>query len=529
MPDGRKPTYLRAIRITVNVSAENLNRPAHRAGSIINKGLSKAWSVFRQELVMNSPRLRKHTLSLCLATAAAGACAVANAAFFQLVENNASGLGSANAGGAAIAEDASTVWYNPAGMTRLRGTQFTIAGHYIQPSTKFDASANLSPALGGGAISGEGTGDAGEAALVPNAYYTRPISEKLFFGFGMTVPFGLATDYDDDWVGRYHANRSEIQTINLNAALAYKVSDVLSLGGGINYQMLEATLTQAVDYGSLCALAAAPCAAPGANDGDASVTADDDAWGFNVGAMWELSPASRIGLAYRSKMKYALSGEANYTAPSAQAEAVALGVAGIEDADVSADVTLPATFSVSMFQQLTPTVALLGDVTRTFWSDLPELRIDFDSGQADSVVTLDLEDVQRYSVGLVFTPPGAWMYRAGIALDQTPTPNAERRTARLPDADRKWLALGAGYKSSDAMTIDFSYVYIRADDAEIDKSAGVDPAGEDFLIGSQHEPERTVESIRSVPPACQTDTRGAGVSTVRRRYVGGLDLGRCRA
>ena len=411
----------------------------------------------------------------------------AHAAFFQLAENSPAGLGNAFAGGAAIAEDASTVWYNPAGLTRLNGSQMVVGGHFIVPSLKFSkTSANRATAIGGGAISGGDGGDAGESALVPNFYYARRIDDRLSVGLGLNAPFGLATDYDDDWVGRYHANRSEIMTINVNPALAYKVTDQFSVGAGLNYQKLDATLTQSVDYGSICLLAGSPpgCGAtPGANDGDAKIEADDDAWGFNVGALWQLSDATRLGLAYRSRMKYGLEGSFDVTAPNPVAGGAGGAVAGLVDSGLRANITLPETISLSLYQALSSTWALMADITRTRWSRLPELRIDFDSSQADSVVTLNLEDVNRYSVGATYTPGGSWSYRFGVALDQTPTPDEVVRTPRLPDEDRLWVAFGAGYKPNDTMSFDISYVYIKVDDAAINKNAGA-PGNENFLRGS---------------------------------------------
>jgi len=426
-------------------------------------------------------------MAVAAAVALAALCQPASAAFFQLQENSTSGLGNAFAGGAASAEDASTVWYNPAGMTRLSGSQFVFAAHGIDPSIKFSkTSANLTPLVLGGAISGGEGGDAGERALVPNIYYTQQLSSSLFLGLGLNAPFGLATDYDDSWVGRYHARHSEIKTVNFNTALGFKVNEQFSIGGGINYQKIDATLTQAIDYGSICALAGVgACTAPGANDGSANVTADDTTWGFNLGLLWQPLDTTRVGLAYRSKMKYTLTGNSTVTAPSPTAAAVGASAPfNIVDAGVKVNATLPATLSISASHQIGSGWAVMGDITRTYWSKLPELRIDFDSNQDDSVVTLGLKDVNRYSVGTTFAPGGAWTYRAGIALDQSPTPNDANRTPRLPDANRKWLALGVGYKHSDAVTFDFGYVYIKVDDAGIDKTAGTNTKGENFLRGS---------------------------------------------
>lgn len=440
--------------------------------------------------------IRARALSFVVASAFVGISAPAHAAFFQLAENNASGLGNAYAGGAAIADDASTVWYNPAGMTRLSGQQFVAAGHFIQPSTEFDKdSANVHAAAGGGAINGGEGGDAGESAIVPNLYYTRQFSSQLFFGLGINAPFGLATDYEDDWVGRYHALRSEITSVNINPAVAFKVNEAVSLGAGVSVQYIEANLTQAVDFGTACLLAqalgqvaAGTCTAlslqPQQDDGHADITADDTSLGYNLGVLWNITDATRLGLAYRSQIKHEVKGDADFDTPNAGAATFASG-AGLVDTDASANVTLPATLSLSVFHQINPQWAVMGDVTQTRWSSLPELRIEFGSSASDSVVTLDLENAYRYAVGATFAPGGAWTYRAGVARDETPTPNASVRTARLPDADRTWIALGAGFQPSPSLVFDFGFVHIKADDAEIDKSlSDAENAARGSLVGT---------------------------------------------
>lgn len=431
-----------------------------------------------------------------LAAAVAGIGTPAGAAFFQLAENNASGLGNAFAGGAAIAEDASTVWYNPAGMTRLNGQQFVVGGHFINPS--FKANVNSASAITGSPISGGG-GDAGESALVPNLYYTRPITGDFSIGAGINAPFGLATEYDSTWAGRYHALRSEITTVNVNFAGAYKLDNVLSVGAGINYQKLDAELTQAIDFATICSLAGAGpnavCGAgggfnPAANplDGKAKITADSDAWGYNLGLLSQPSNDLRVGVAYRSKMKHALSGDFDRTLPvtgnvlvDGTVGAVAGGL-GLVNSGLKADVTLPSTLSVSLFRQVGSQWALMADVTRTNWSSLPELRIDFDSTQGDSVVSLKLKSVYRYSIGTTYKPGGAWVFRGGIALDQSPVVDQADSTPRLPDADRLWFALGAGIQASPTLSFDVGYVYIKVDDPRVRKTAT--PTNENLSRGN---------------------------------------------
>jgi long-chain fatty acid transport protein len=451
-------------------------------------------------------RTRRLLRQSALAAAIAAISAPASAAFFALAENSASGIGNAFAGGAAIAEDASTVWFNPAGMTRFTRPQVVVAGHFIQPSfTATVNSASAAALLGGSPISGGAGSDPGEAAVVPNIYYTHPITNSFSLGAGINAPFGLATEYDSTWAGRYHAVRSEIKTVNVNLAGAYKLNNAVSAGVGVNYQKLDAELTQKIDFATLCnaAGAAAVCgsAAPPANggpynpntnpnDGDAKVKADSTAWGYNLGLLFQPDTDTRWGLAYRSKMKHTLSGNSDITLPVTGNALVDGTVGGIAvnpnfrlvDQGAKSDVTLPASWSVSSYGKVSDQLALMIDVTRTYWSALPELRIKFDSGP-DSVVTLNLKDTFRLSLGTNYQVNSSWVLRAGLALDQSPVTTTADRTPRLPDADSTWYALGAGFQPNQALSFDFGYVYIKVNDSNVTKTAGA-PGTENFARGN---------------------------------------------
>jgi len=429
---------------------------------------------------MKSPTYRFLQKS-ALAAAIAGISAPASAAFFALAEQSASGMGTAFAGGAAIAEDASTVWYNPAGMTRLDRPQLVVAGHYIDLNIKtnvISASSVQGIPIGGGAGKSPG-----ESAFVPNFYYTHPITKEFSVGAGVNAPFGLATEYDSTWAGRYHAIKSEIKAINYNVSGAYKFNDALSGGVGVDYQHFKAELTQAVDFTTICNVlgAAAACGgaapAPGPfnvttnpNDGNAKVTADSNAWGYNLGLLAQLPNDFRVGVAYRSKMKQSLSGNFDITTP-ANVPGGVLAATGLVNSGAKADVTLPASISVSAYQQVGPQWAIMADITRTNWSSIPELRIKFDSGQQDSVVTLNLIDSYRYSVGATYKPNDAWILRGGLAYDQSPVTNPQDTSPRLPDGDRTWIAIGAGLKASPNLNFDFGYAYIHVQGTQVRKTA----------------------------------------------------------
>ncbi|UCD79163.1 MAG: outer membrane protein transport protein [Desulfobacterales bacterium] len=394
----------------------------------------------------------------------------ASAGGFLLFEQGVKGLGNAFAGGGAVAEDASTIFFNPAGLTRLPGSQIALAGYYILPQAEYNNhSATVSPALpvvGGTPLSGGDGGDAGESAFLANFYYAQEITQKFHAGLGVTVPFGLGTDYDRDWVGRYHGVKSELHTIDINPSVAYRVNKWLSLGGGISAQYAEAKLTNAVDFGTIGFIGGAGTL-PQSLDGFTKLKADDWGWRWNVGILVEPTDNLRIGLAYRSNIDYTLKGDAKFEIP-AGAEAIARG-AGLANTDVKSDVTFPGHASLSAYWRIHDKFAVMGDIFWTNWSEMNELFIELDTGR-NVVTTLDWEDTFRFALGGSYYPNQNWTWRAGIAYDQTPVPNDELRTPRIPDNDRIWATVGLSYTFSKSFGIDIAYAHVFVDDPKIRKS-----------------------------------------------------------
>jgi long-chain fatty acid transport protein len=368
-------------------------------------------------------------------------------------------------------------------MTRIAGPQLIIGGSYIHPS--FTANVLSASTVTGTPIGGGG-GDAGANAFVPNIYGTYPLTNRLSVGAAVNAPFGLVTTYPDTWAGRYYALRSDIKTVNINLAAAFKVHDAVSLGVGINHQNVDAELTQAVDFTTLCNAGAilgipgaAACGAGGGfvqpgnpNDGNAKVTAKGDAWGYNAGILARLG-AARVGLAYRSEIKYKLDGSFDITAPANVPNALLTNPNfRLVDSSAHTDVTLPSTLSLSAVFETQGPWTFMADVTRTNWHVLPELRIKLDSGASDQVVTLNLKDVYRYSTGVTYRASDKWVLRAGVALDRSPVPSATDRTPRLPDSDRRWVSVGAGLRASQSVYFDFAYTYVRLADSSVQKTDG---------------------------------------------------------
>jgi long-chain fatty acid transport protein len=425
--------------------------------------------------------MRKQLLRLSIASAFSVAGTSAHASGFALWEQGASGLGNAYAGNAAVAEDASTVWWNPAGMARLgSGKHLAFAGEMIIPSTKFSNNGSTAAAASNPARVGDG-GDAGSSAFVPQVFFAMDLNPRWNLGVAVTVPFGLKTEYDSDWIGRFQGVKSEVKTYNINPAVSYKLSDTASLGFGVSYQHGEIDLVSGVNYagvafgaGGAALLTAA--GGPGV-EGQNSTSLDGDAWGFNVGGLFDLSSATRLGVHYRSSLDYSLKGTTSFSGVPTAFGAVPALAAATSNGDVKLDLKTPATASVSIAHKLNEKVELLGDVTWTEWSKITQLPLMRTSGAA-SGQTLDtlrfnFDDTWRVSFGVNYKYNGPWTLKAGVAYDQSPVPSAQDRSVRLPDSDRYWLSMGASYRVNQASRFDVGYTYVMVKDADIhnDQSA----------------------------------------------------------
>ena len=362
----------------------------------------------------------------------------AYAAGFALIEQSGSGMGNAFAGGSAVAEDASTVYFNPAGMTYIEGTQLVGALHLIKPTAEFNNNGSIAGA--GKPLGGSG-GDAGDLAFIPNAYFKMDYSGTIKLGVGVNAPFGLKTEYENGWIGRFQALKSEVKTVNINPAVAFKVNDQLSLGFGVSAMWAQATLTRAVNIGLA--------------ESSVHIKGEDWGFGYNLGAIYQATPDTRIGMAYRSKVDQHLEGDAKFGAALAA-----------NNTSVKASIALPETFSVSAFSKIIDTWDVMGDVTWTHWSRFKELLIDFSNAVPDSRTVENWDNTMRYSIGANYHYSDTIKLRAGLAYDEEAISD-EFRTARIPGNDRKWVSLGANWKLAANSSVDVGYSHLFISDASI--------------------------------------------------------------
>ena len=407
---------------------------------------------------------------------------ISQAAGFALIEQSGSGMGNAYAGGSAIAEDASTIFFNPAGMTYIQGTQAVGAIHLVKPNAEFNNVGSVA-GLGAGPfpsrpLGGEG-GNAGDLAFLPNMYFKTDLNENIKLGIGVSAPFGLKTEYDDDWLGRFQAVKSDLKTININPAIAFKVNDQLSLGFGLSAMWAQAELTSAVNLVR--------------GEGFSKVKGDDWGYGFNLGAIYQATADTRIGVSYRSKVNQSLEGDVKFKRPAVPLSAAAL--AATANSDVTADVTLPETFSVSAFSHLNDTWDLMGDVTWTRWSRFQELAVYRDSGALLTKTEENWDNTMRYSVGVNYKYSDVLKLRAGLAYDEEAISD-KFRTARIPGNDRKWLALGVGWQVMPTTKLDVGYAHLFISDTKIDDNQNAPPASRRGHVKGEYEGSVDILSLQ---------------------------------
>ena len=403
--------------------------------------------------------LRRMCLPMCLWAGPAAAAGIA------IMEQSVRELGWSFAGAATATEDGSAVYFNPGAMAGNHGGMFTGAGYLIIPSTRFsDRGSRSSPASGGAPLTGNEGGNGGVTTWIPNLYFVQQLSERWVFGLGVNSPFGVHSEYDPAWKGRYQAIESLISSVNVNPSLAIRLGEGFSIGAGINVQYFRARLTNAIDFGSVCAAASglSACARSGLlpqqADGFLRVEGDSVGVGYDLGVLFQPTSATRLGVSYRSGIEQSLSGDADYSLP---AQALPLAGGGrFADSKVTAPVRLPDSLLFGFHQALGERWTLTGDALWTHWSRIDALTIRFSSSGGVSRERMDWRDTWRGAVGLSYQPLPATTLRAGLAYDQSPISRASLRSPRIPDSDRVWLTAGISYRVAAEVTVHAAYAHL---------------------------------------------------------------------
>lgn len=384
--------------------------------------------------------------------ATAGVVSLSNnvmAAAFQLWEQDAASIGNYHAGVAATADDASTAWYNPAGLVRIKNQQFVLGADSVLTDVRFKGTIGVNT-LGPQLYTT--TAQGGGYNFVPFGHFAAPISDRVVFGFSADAPFGLKTDYGNDTMARYAATLTSLRVIDVTPSLGVAITDNFSVGAGVDYQRLSANFDLT-----------AGLMAPGTYDTQIHNEGNNTAYGYHLGGLIQFSPSTRLGVSYHSKVTHHVKGNSTFIGRLAN------NFDGGKQTsyNLMTHVTLPATTTVSLFHEINPKWDIMGSVSYTQWSVLKDLILQNASGIINgsssttitSVIPENYHNSWNYSVGANFHPYDKWIIRTGIGYDQTPTSN-HYRNLQLPDSDRVAFALGSHYQASKTVGLDAGWTHV---------------------------------------------------------------------
>ncbi|EGR3977016.1 aromatic hydrocarbon degradation protein [Vibrio cholerae] len=396
-------------------------------------------------------KTNKTLLSCAVAFGLASVSTFTQAAGFQLAEYSATGLGRAYAGEAAMADNASAQWRNPAMLTYLEGTQVSAGAIYVNPNVDVEGTVNHAQ-LGKTHAS---SNDFAHDAVIPNFYLSHQLNEQMALGFALGTNYGMETDLGTEFAASHFGNQASVISKEANLNIAYQILPQLSIGGGVRYVMGEG------HFGAT---------APAKNLIRHPVTnnvmtlpkgttlkymeGEDNSWGWQVGSAWQINQNHRVGFAYKSEVVMDFEGHA---------EGVSYG--SYKPGMMS--VTLPATAELASFQQLNDQWAIHASINWTDWSSFKELTAVFPE-KSDLIKSENWEDNYRFALGTTYQYDAKLALRAGVAYD-TSAVDDKNRTATIPETDRTWVSVGGSYVATPQLTLDAGFTYIFAKDATINE------------------------------------------------------------
>jgi long-chain fatty acid transport protein len=395
----------------------------------------------------------------------------AQAAGYALKEQSATAQGNAFAGATSAAEDVSHMFFNPAALGWVDDVQLQAVATLVAPRSELEG-AEASTVLGTPIAGRDRDDDIGENAVLPSFYAAAPLPAGFRVGLGVNVPFGLETRYPDGWVGRYHAVRSKLKTVNINPAVAWRPVDWAAAGVGFQAQYADGTLSNAVDFGTIGAVSGVPGSVPGGQDGFARLDGDDWAYGWTAGMLLQPLPSTRFGIGYRSEIRHTLRGDVDFSGDDTGIANLIRGATGaFADTDADLNLRTPGSLSFGVHHDLTERVAVMAEAQWTDWSVFDQLTIKFDNpAQPDSVTEEEWHDSWFFALGTTFRPTDQVTLRAGLAFDESPVKD-RFRTPRIPDENRYWLSLSAGWRPVAWASLDAAFTYILVEDSEVDLAA----------------------------------------------------------
>jgi long-chain fatty acid transport protein len=414
--------------------------------------------------------------SLALAVAAALTLPMrAEAGSFQLPTDNAAGWARANAGGSLFANDPTAVYNNPAAMAFFTGPvlQSTMTG--IRPSASFQGQFRDEQ---GQPVSGNNPNGFGKFIPFPNLAYAAPINDHLTLGASLTVPYGLVSEYNPSWQGRYFGTKTSLQSIAMSFSAGFKFNDEFSVGFGVVGQRTKAQLNTVLDTtGTAAALFGFPVAGPPqSQDVQLNVTLKKSfAFGYFAGLEFKPTTQDSIGLSFHSRINQTLGGHYRLYGSATGKNLIVLGPQLFPNAGLpmlnpngdSAQATLdtPAFASLDWLHMFSDRFSLAASLKWTGWSSFKSLAL---TSHGNSLVALPekYRNSWQYSVGGDYKLTDQWTLRGGVGYDETPT-NIISRDPRIPDGSRRLIGFGVGYQASEHLTVDVGYQHQFVKDAPV--------------------------------------------------------------
>ena len=381
----------------------------------------------------------------------------AMAAGFHLREQSAAAQGNAYAGATAGAEDNTYAYYNVAGLTRHAGTSFTGGATYIAPKA---SAYNIRDE--------QGNRDADvhnvvHAAISPNFTISHQVNDKWFIGLAGNSPFGMITKYDKDWAGSDHGITSDVKTATFTPMTAYKATDKLSLGAGLQIQYLWAHLTSSHS----------PSYTAVVTENGNSLAA-----GYQLGALYELNEKTRFGVGFRSEVHHKIKGKMKSTGsalsmhPDPQIAGAGAYVDSLLNQSIKVNLNTPAMLSFGAYHDINERLAVMAEYQRVFWSSFQDLTFKSRYGHNKegynyiARVNEKWRDTNFFAVGLSYMLDDQWKLRLGLAYDQSAV-RVQHRTPRIPDSDRIWYTAGLSYQYNEKLTFNLGYTFIQAHKAHL--------------------------------------------------------------
>jgi long-chain fatty acid transport protein len=373
-----------------------------------------------------------------------------------LYEYGAPDMGTAAAGRAALAKDASTAGGNPAGMTRLERSELLLGTQPMIYSAKFEADSRTT-------VSGGNGGDAGGFIGALGLFYVHSLTKDLKLGVATGTYFGLGLDYDDSWAGRYYVQEAELITFGVNPSIAYRVNNWLSVGGGFSVVYAELSQKAAINNEG--------AGDAGFPDGKIGLEDDDIGFGGNAGVLIEAAKGTRFGFSYRSEVELEFKDLAKIEGLGPTLTS-ALTTTGLLGSQADFTITIPQAVMVSAYHELTDKFAIMGNVGWQDWSEFGKTEVTIRSTNARNFTSdRKFDDTIHAAIGIQYRLSKPWLLSAGFAYDSSPVDN-EDRTVDMPLDRQLRYATGLQYEWSKDITLGFAYEFLDAGDADINQTRG---------------------------------------------------------